>query len=121
MKHGAAGQATVSQMYATPRTPGVEQVTGVLIKGAEQISKTYEAPGYEPLAKTVGTIGFDEATVKKNAEDWGAKAGLLSFINGPLTMVGLLLGALIAGIGAWMLLARGREDQASGDTRRSRT
>ena len=66
-----------------------------------------------PIAKTVGTIGFDDETVNKNAEDWGAKARLLSFIENWLTLIGLAIGVILAGLGGYLLLTpRSSEDDA---------
>ena len=74
------------------------------IEGREQINSVYEAEGYAPIAKTVGEIGFDDETVAQNAKDWGAKAGLLSFIENWLLLVGLVLGSILVAIGAYLLL-----------------
>lgn len=109
---GATGNVTATQMYGNTRTLWVEPVTGVLIKGEEQVSKVLEAPGYSPVPRTVGTIGFDEDTVKKNAEDWGAKASLLSFIDTWLTLIGLALGVLLVLVGAWLILWKRPADPA---------
>lgn len=109
---GAEGNVTATQMYGNTRTLWVEPVTGVVIKGEEQVNKVLEAPGYEPVARTVGTIGFDEETVKKNAEDWGAKASLLSFIDNWLTLIGLALGVLLVLVGAWLILWKQPDEDA---------
>ena len=101
---GAEGTVDATEVYSNNRTLWIEPVTGVVIKGEEQINNVYEAEGYSPVAKTVGTIGFDEETVKTNAEDWGAKASLLSFIDNWLTLIGLALGVLLVLVGAWLLL-----------------
>ena len=103
-EEGAEGNVTATEVYSNTRTLWVEPVTGVVIDGNEEVNTVYEADGYEPIAKTVGTIGFDDATVSQNAKDWGAKARLLSFIDNWLTLVGLLLGLLLVGVGAYLLL-----------------
>ena len=113
-EEGAVGTVTATEMYSNTRTLWVEPVTGVVIDGNEELNTVYEADGYDPVAKTVGTIGFDEDTVNKNAADWGAKASLLSFIDNWLLLVGLVLGFLLVGLGAYLLLRPGTP--ASGET-----
>lgn len=106
-EEGASGNVTATEMYSNTRTLWVEPVTGVVIDGNEEVNTVYEAEGYEPIAKTVGTIGFDDETVNKNAEDWGAKASLLSLIDKWLLPIGLVLGLLLIGLGAFLLLRPG--------------
>jgi hypothetical protein len=113
-EEGAAGNVTATEVYSNTRTLWVEPVTGVLIDGNEEVNTVYEAEGYEPVAKTVGTIGFDDDTVNKNAKAWGDKARLLSFIDDWLTWVGLGLGLLLIGLGAYLLL-RPETDSADGE------
>ena len=103
-EEGAEGNVTATEVYSNTRTLYVEPVTGVVIEGREQINSVYEAEGYAPIAKTVGEIGFDDETVAQNAKDWGAKAGLLSFIENWLLLVGLVLGSILVAIGAYLLL-----------------
>ena len=112
-EEGAEGNVTATEMYGNTRTLWVEPVTGVVIDGNEEVNTVYEADGYEPIAKTVGTIGFDDDTVNQNAKDWGAKARLLSFIENWLTWIGLVLGLLLVGLGAYLLL---RPAAASGES-----
>ena len=104
-EEGATGNVTATEVYTNTRTLYVEPVTGVVIEGREEINTVYEAEGYEPIAKTVGTIGFDDATVAKNAEDWGSKARLLSFIDNWLLLVGLVIGIVLIGLGGYLLLS----------------
>lgn len=117
---GAEGNVTATEMYANTRTLWVEPVTGVVIDGNEEVNTVYEADGYDPVAKTVGTIGFDDATVNKNAKDWGAKASLLSLIDNWLTIIGLVLGLALIGLGAYLLLrpATASADEGSASTGR---
>ena len=108
---GATGNVDATEMYSNTRTLWVEPVTGVLIKGQEQIKDVYEAAGYDPLAKTVGTIGFDDKTVKANAQTWGKKASQLALVKGPLTPIGLILGLLAIGGGAVLTFLRQPDPQ----------
>ncbi|MBD3783101.1 MAG: DUF3068 domain-containing protein [Micrococcales bacterium] len=102
---GASGDVTATEMYSNTRTLWVEPVTGVLIDGREQINDVYQAEGYDPVAKTVGTIGFNEQTVSANAKDWGAKAKLLSFIDHWVLLVGVVIGILLLALGGFLVLA----------------
>ncbi len=101
---GATGTVTATEMYSNTRTLWVEPVTGVLIDGKEQINDVYEAEGYEPVAKTVGLIGFNEKTVADNAKEWGGKASLLSLIDRWGLLLGLVIGFLLVVGGAFLLL-----------------
>ena len=117
-EEGAAGNVTATEVYSNTRTLWVEPVTGVVIDGSEQINSVYEADGYEPVAKTVGTIGFSDATVKKNAEDWGAKASLLSFIENWLLLIGLVVGVILVGLGGYLLLGSRSSGNSAATTAR---
>jgi len=117
-EEGATGTVTATEMYANTRTLWVEPVTGVLIDGNEELNTVYEADGYEPIAKTVGTIGFDDETVNKNAATWGKKATLLSFIDSWLLPIGLVLGLVLVAIGAYLLL-RPKAEAAEAAPRRA--
>jgi hypothetical protein len=121
---GAEGNVTATEMYSNTRTLWVEPVTGVVIDGNEEVNTVYEADGYTPIAKTVGTIGFDDETVNKNAADWGAKASLLSMINTWLTPIGVVLGLLLIGLGSYLLLrpkVAVEEQESNAGGRRART
>ena len=118
-QEGASGTVTATEIYSNTRTLYVEPVTGVVIEGREEINSVYEAEGYEPIAKTVGTIGFDDATVAKNAEDWGSKARLLSFIDNWLLLIGLAIGIILLGLGSYLLLNPRAERVSAGSARRA--
>ncbi len=102
---GATGDVTATEMYSNTRTLWVEPVTGVIIDGNEDIRKEYQADGYDPVAKTVGSIGYSLATVEANVADWGSKSALLSFVDNWLTLVGLVVGVVLMGVGGFLLLA----------------
>ncbi|MGL5816762.1 MAG: DUF3068 domain-containing protein [Phycicoccus sp.] len=101
------GNVTGDQTYSNTRTLWVEPVTGVLIKGEEEVENLIEATGFTPLKRTVGTIGFDEETVKANADEWGTTAALLRFIRDVLTPLGLVLGLLLLIAGILLVFRRG--------------
>jgi hypothetical protein len=91
-------------VYQNTRTLYIEPNTGVVIKGVEDQNKRLEATGFAAVPITVGTIAYDAATVKKQAEDFGSKGKLLGFVNGPLTWVGILLGLILIGAGGFLAL-----------------
>ncbi|WP_344189225.1 DUF3068 domain-containing protein [Pedococcus aerophilus] len=99
-----SGNVQASVMYGNIRTLWVEPNTGVLIKGQEQVEKSLSADGYDDVATTLGTIGYSDATVKKNVEDWSSKGALLGFIGGALTPVGIGLGILLIAVGIFLTL-----------------
>ncbi|MBR7742189.1 DUF3068 domain-containing protein [Phycicoccus sp. BSK3Z-2] len=103
----ASGSVEADAVYSNTRTLWVEPVTGVLVDGQEEVSLTYEADGYEPVARTVGTIGFSAETVVDNAETWGPRAGLLGFVDSWLTLLGLGLGLVLVAAGSVLVLSRG--------------
>ena len=93
------GNVTATVNYGNVRTLWIEPNTGVLIKGQEEVEKSLTTDTYPELFTTKGTIAYSDATVKKNAEDWGSKGKTLGFVNGGLTIrsassAGLLLLAL---------------------------
>jgi hypothetical protein len=92
------------EVYQNTRTLYVEPNTGLIIKGVEEQNKRLEAPGFTPVPITHGTIGYTAATIKKNVADLGSKGTLLGFLNGPLTWLGILLGLLLMGAGAFLVL-----------------
>jgi Porin PorA len=97
------------EVYENTRTLYVEPNTGVIIKGVEQQNKRLEASGFAAVPITQGTIGYTDATIKKNVADLGSKGTLLGFINGPLTMIGVLLGLILIGAGAFLTMKGSRE------------
>ncbi|WP_082553087.1 DUF3068 domain-containing protein [Phycicoccus sp. Root101] len=104
----SSGNVQASVMYGNVRTLWIEPHTGVLIKGQEQVDKSLVAEGYDDVPTTLGTIGYSDATVKKNVEDWSSKGALLGFIGGALTPVGIGLGILLIALGLVLTLGGGR-------------
>lgn len=106
------GNVPADVVYSNTRTLWVEPVTGVLIKGSEDVSATYQADGLDPIARTVGTIGFSPETVAENVDTWAPKASLLSFIREWLTLIGIALGVVLIAAGAFLTLSGGRRRAA---------
>jgi hypothetical protein len=108
-----SGNVTADVNYGNIRTLWVEPNTGVLIKGQEEVEKSLTAEGFSEVFTTRGTIGYSDETVKKNAEDWGSKGALLGFVNGPLTIIGIIVGLLLLAIGLFLTFGgqgRGRRE-----------
>jgi hypothetical protein len=101
-------------VYQNTRTLYVEPNTGLIIKGVEQQNKRLEAPGYAAVPTTIGTIGYTDATIKQNIKDLGSKGTQLGFIKGPLTPIGILLGLLLMGAGAFLAFGGSKAQPASG-------
>ncbi len=97
------GNVPVKVLYANTRTLWVEPNTGVLIKGQEELDRGLQADGYPVLSTTKGTIGYSDATVRANVEEWGSKGTVLGLLNGPLTPIGLVAGLLLLALGLLLL------------------
>ena len=103
-------------VYENIRTLYVEPNTGVVINGVEEQNKRLEAPGLAAVPITKGTIGYNAATIRKNVTDWGSKGKMLGFVNGPLTPVGIMLGLIMIGAGAFLAFG-GSKVKSSATTR----
>jgi hypothetical protein len=101
------------QVYQTTRTLYVEPNTGLIIKGVEEQDKRLEAPGLTAVPVTKGTIGYTDATIKKNIKDLGSKGTLLGFIHGPLTLLGVVLGLILMGVGGFLALGGSKRKAAT--------
>lgn len=94
------------RVYENTRSLWVEPNTGAILKGLEEQNVRFE-PRDTTLPSvpiTVGTIGYTDETVKANADEFGSKGPLLGFINGPLTLVGILTGLALLILGAFLVL-----------------
>ena len=96
-------------VYENIRTLYIEPNTGVVINGVEELNKRLEAPGFEAVPITKGTIGYTAATIKKNTDDWGSKGQLLGFVHGPLTLIGVLFGLILLGGGVFLTMKGSRQ------------
>ena len=109
---GTGEDVPAKVMYGNVRTLWVEPNTGVIVKGQEAIDKTLES-ALGTVAATKGVIGFDEATIKANAQEWGALGSQLGFVKNTLPWLGPLLGVLLGLVGAILLIGKGRRSGAS--------
>jgi Porin PorA len=106
-------------IYQNTRTLYIEPNTGVVIKGVEELDKRLEAPGFAAVPITKGTIGYDAATVKENVKDWGSKGKLLGFVHGPLTLLGIVLGLILMGVGGFLALGGSKRKAPTSDPQTS--
>ena len=84
---GTGEDVPAKVMYGNVRTLWVEPNTGVIVKGQEAIDKTLES-ALGTVAATKGVIGFDESTIKANAQEWGGWSPLRGrLIPGTLVLV----------------------------------
>jgi Porin PorA len=105
-------------VYQNTRTLYVEPNTGAIIKGVEQQNKRLEAPGYDAVPTTIGTIGYTDATIKQNIKD-SSKGSTLGFIKGPLTPIGIVLGLILMGVGGFLALGGSKRKAPTTDPQAS--
>jgi hypothetical protein len=91
--------------YQNHRTFLIEPTTGVMIKLTEQQHQELEVPGAAPITALDTTSAFDDATVKKNVDDYKSQSQQLAMIKSTGPVGSGLLGAILilAGL-AWSLL-----------------
>ncbi|MGO4256218.1 DUF3068 domain-containing protein [Marmoricola sp. RAF53] len=112
---GLPGDETVTadRVYGVTRTLWVEPETGVILKRSEAVTETLNYQGEPRVTLTKVTTGYDDKTVKKNADEYGSQANLLHLVRvtGPQIAFVLGLAMVIAGI------VLGRRKSSSGGTR----
>lgn len=94
------GNVTAQMMYSNERTLWVEPHTGVILKRAEAQHNTFDYQGEPRLTITEATVGYDDATVKKNADEYGSEAKLLVLVHSTGPQIAFVLGllSLVGGI-----------------------
>ncbi len=112
---GLEGDETVAadKMYSNVRTLWVEPETGVVIKRTEAQNNTLDYDGQSRVTLTEVTTGFDDATVKANAEEYGGQANLLHLVRAVVPQISFVLGLAML-VGGLLL---GRRKQPAGGTR----
>lgn len=105
---GETGEGNVEapEMYSVVRTLWVEPETGAVIKRTEQVRNTINWESEPRITLTDVTTSYDDATVKKNADDYGSKASLLNLLYSVVPLVSLLVGLFL--LFAGLTLARRR-------------
>ncbi len=108
---GLEGDETVAaeRMYSNTRTLWVEPETGVILKRSEAVRETLDYEGESRVTLTEVTTGYDDKTVKKNADEYGSQATMLKLVRSTLPAVAFVLGliSLIAGL----VIGRRRDDE----------
>ena len=104
-----SGNVTADSMYSNTRTLWVEPNTGVVIKRQEAQDNTIDYNGQPKITTTKVTTGFDDKTIKKNADKYGTEGHLLYLLRSVAPWVSLALGLICVVLG---LLLGGRRDGA---------
>jgi hypothetical protein len=91
----ATGNVTVDRVYENTRTLWVEPNTGIVVKGEEILNTRFQKDGADVVTLQKGTIKYDDATVKANAEDAGAKGSKLHLVRSTLPLTFLILGVVL--------------------------
>lgn len=94
------GTVTADKMYSNVRTLWVEPETGVVLKRTEAVNQTLDYQGQSRVTLTEVVTGFDDATVKANADEYGGQATLLHLVRAVVPQVSFVLGLvmLIGGV-----------------------
>jgi len=94
---GGEGDTTVEapMMYSVDRTLYVEPHTGVIIKRIEAQNNTIDYNGVPQITTTKATVTYDEATVRKNIDDYGSQGSMLNLVRNVVPQVGFVLGLLM--------------------------
>ncbi len=97
------GNVTVDRVYENTRTLWVEPNTGIIVKGEEVLNTRFQKDGEDLVTLQKGTISYDDATVKANAEDAGSKGSSLNLVRNVLPLTFAILGVLLM-VGGFLLL-----------------
>lgn len=98
------GNVEADRMYSNVRTMWVEPRTGVIIKRTEEQYNTIRYDGEDRLVTTAVNTGYDEATIKGNADKYGPLASQLNLLRNVVPLAALIAGVLLVLIG--VVLAR---------------
>jgi hypothetical protein len=86
----------------------VEPRTGIIVKGAENQTQILQTSNGRPvLTGFRGQLVWDDATVRKNAEDASAAARKLQLAQTGLPIAALVLGVALIIVGTVLLARRG--------------
>jgi hypothetical protein len=91
-------------MYSDVKTLWVEPRTGIIIKGAEEVTQILQSDSGVPvLTAFKGSLTYDQKTVSGNVDDARTAIGQLRMIQWILPIGGLVLGALLIVAGVVLL------------------
>ena len=102
----AEGIVSAERMYSNVRTLWVEPNTGVILNRSEQQNNTIRYEGEDRITTTRVVTGYDDATIKANADKYGQLGSLLNLVRNLLPVVLLVIGPLLILLG--LRLARRR-------------
>jgi Porin PorA len=93
-------------MYSDVKTIWVEPRTGIIIKGAEDVTQILQTDtGVPVLTAFRGSLSYDQSTISGNVDDAEEAIGQLRLIQWTLPIAGLVLGVLLI-VGGALLLGR---------------
>jgi hypothetical protein len=93
-------------MYSDVKTLWVEPRTGIIIKGAEDVTQILQTDAGVPvLTAFKGSLSYDQNTIGGNVDDAKTAIGQLRLIQWTLPIGGLVLGVLLI-VGGTLLLGR---------------
>lgn len=93
------GVLEAEMTYSNVRTLWVQPATGVVIKRSEKQHNTIRYDGEDRIITTDVTTGFDDKTVKENADTYGSLAMMLGLVKTWIPLGLLLLGLVLIGLG----------------------
>jgi hypothetical protein len=105
---------TADQIYSSVTKYSVEPVTGVIIYGQTAQDNYLELNGERVLTTTKATLGYTDANVTKNVNDYKSKSKLLAAVKTTVPLGGLILGIVLIGLG--LLTRRGRNEKGAHST-----
>lgn len=109
---GEAGTPSVKtdRVYANTTTLWVEPETGVIIKGQQQQLSTLQVDGVDKATITKATLGYDDKTISKTVDKYKPLATSLKAIRVWVPLLGLILGLVLLGLGALLLLRNPKDE-----------
>lgn len=105
-----------TETYQNTRTLWVDPVTGVILKGQEELNRVISS-GLGDVPAVVGTIAYTDASQQALVDKYKEDSSKLGFLTGPFVPLSLISGLLLIGLGLALLFARGRrsDDAADGE------
>ena len=101
------GTVSADRMYSNVRTLWIEPNTGVILKREEQQNNTIRYEGEDRITTTQVVTGYDDATIKENADKYGPLGSLLNLVRNLLPLILLIVGPLLI-LGGLVLGRSGR-------------
>ncbi|MET0448100.1 MAG: DUF3068 domain-containing protein, partial [Aeromicrobium sp.] len=90
---------TADRIYSSVSNYSVDPVTGVILYGQTAQDSYLELDGERVLTTTKATLGYTDANVKANVDEYKSKATLLTAIKSTIPIGGLVLGIILLIVG----------------------